>query len=233
PVDGQWAGERIHDRLSVSLGWNSSRAGLRLEYTDDSYSGGTHGHFRQSLYDFWLDEDIMRPSDIFFADSGGHSSLRLSIDEKGRDRPGIPYKVAGTLSAEFSSVKAQRDIWRLEARLARGLRLSDIFAVHLDMRYVGYGHPSWEGKDSFLDLWAGLSVTPEAGPWITAGVGKAPVSFDEWIYGFTPFAREKYLLESLSPGTGTELTGSLETLREAERSMSEDWGLSVQAGFSF
>ena len=192
------------------------------------------GNFWLQNQNFWLDGDMLRTELFQFADSRKMWRAVLSFEESGIDTIPGPYRLEGYLTAKGNWDGDQsRSMFEISG--GKGIRAGSFLSVHADLRYVSYTDDRWTGESSFFDLWAGLRGSLGGTGWAALGVGVAPHRFDRWYFDFTGDGRESYLLNQdlfleVTP-YGEEYL--LESLGKAEKSLSEEWRLSFEAGFTF
>jgi hypothetical protein len=230
-----WDDARM-DIFDASVNYMTGRMkiDLKVDLVEFSGEGGMGRNFWLQGSNFWLDGDMLRTELIQFGDSKRMWRVALGIEEEGVETIPGPYRLEGYLSAKGNwDGDEARSMFEISG--GKGIRAGSFLSLHADLRFVSYSDDRWVGDSSFLDFWAGLRGTLGGSGWAALGVGVAPHRFDRWYFDFTGDGRESYLLDQdlfqwVTPYGEDYL---LEELGRAEKSLSEEWRLSFEAGFSF
>ena len=211
------------------------KIGLKVDLLDFGGSGGMGRTFWLQGSNFWLDGDMLRTELLQFLDSKRMWKASLNIEEGGVEEMPGPYRLEGYLTAKANwDGDGVRSMFEISG--GKGMRAGSFLSLHADLRYVSYSDDRWIGDDSFLDFWAGLRGTLGGQGWVALGIGVAPHRFDRWHFDFTGDGRESYLLDQ-GLFMGVDRFGGedalVESLGEAEKSLSEEWRLGFEAGFTF
>jgi hypothetical protein len=207
---------------------------LDIDLLDFGGSGGMGRTFWLQGPNFWLDGDMVRTELLQFLDSKRMWKAALRIEEGGVDEIPGPYRLEGYLLAKTNwDGDMERSMFEISG--GKGIRAGSYLSVHTDMRYVLYSDDRWVGESGFFDFWAGLRGNLGGSGWAALGIGVAPHRFDRWYFDFTGDGRESYLIDQfhlwwVEPG---EEAAFIEELGKAEKTLSEEWRLSFEAGFSF
>jgi hypothetical protein len=218
----------------VKYGTGKLNADLDIGLIDFSGSRGVGRTFWLQGWNFWLDGSMLRTGLLQFLDSKRIWGASLTIEEGGVDPIPGPYRLEGTISARYDwDSELSRSI--IEISGGKGVRIGSYLSIHTDIRYVTYSDERWVGDSGFLDFWAGVRGDLGGTGWASLGIGVAPHRFDRWYFDFTGDGRESYLLDQglfmwVEPDNGQYL---IEELGKAEKSLSEEWRLSFEGGFSF
>jgi len=230
-----WDDARM-DVFNVGLKYETEKLKIDfdIDLLDFGGSGGMGRNFWLQGWNFWLDGNMVRTELLQFLDSKRMWRVSLNLEEGGVDDIPGPYRLEGYLSAKgnWDSEEA-RSMFEISG--GKGIRAGSYLSLHADLRYVSYSDDRWVGESSFFDFWAGLRGNLGGSGWAALGVGVAPHRFDRWYFDFTGDGRESYLIDQypfgwVAPGEEQSL---IEELGRAEKSLSEEWRLSFEAGFSF
>jgi hypothetical protein len=233
--EGDWDVARM-DLYSAGAGYDAGRLSLKMEagLLDFAGPGGEGRNFWLQGWNFWLDGDMLRTELLQFLDSSRMWRFRFSLEEEGVEALPGPYRLEGYLEMK-ANLDTGRSSSMFEVTGGKGLKAGRYLSLHVDLRYVNYSDDRWQGESGFFDAWAGLRGHLGGKGWAALGVGVAPHRFDRWYFDFTGDGREGWLLERdvfgyLFP---VQEGDPLDALREAERSLSEEWGLTFEGGFAF
>jgi hypothetical protein len=122
-----------------------------------------------------------------------------------------------------------------EILVSKGFEYKDRYGFYLDMRYAFYSIDGWNGSRDFLNTFAAVYGRLNANSWLMVGVGVNPYLYDRWAYAFSGLGREHFLLDRdvIDAFSGGVTDDALSTLREAERSLSEEWAITFEAFIGF
>ena len=224
------------DIFKAEAGYSTGRysAALKAGLVDFGGEGGNGWTFWLQRNNFWLDGDMLRTELLQFLDSGRLWRLRLELEERGaEDIPG-PYGLGGYITAK-ANIDSEMSRSVFEVTAGKGYKPWKYLSIHADARYVSYSDDRWTGESDFFDLWAGLRTDLGGSGWVAWGIGVAPHRFDRWYFDFTGDGRESFLLDqgvfwNVNP---VRKDAILERLGEAEKEMSENWSLTLEAGWTF
>ena len=219
---------------SVKYTTDRMKIDLKVDLIEFGGDGGMGRTFWFQGPNFWLDGDILRTELLQFVDSKRMWRAALSIEEDGVGEIPGPYRLEGYLIAKANwDGDEARSMFEISG--GKGIRAGSFLSLHADLRYISYSDDRWVGDGSFLDFWAGLRGNMGGTGWIALGIGVAPHRFDRWYFDFTGEGRESYLLEQDLFRWVTHYSDDylLEELGRAEKSLSEEWRLSFEGGFSF
>ncbi len=184
---------------------------------------------------FFLDGDGFTLEDLPFFKARGVYELRFGFLKKSSgDAPCLYGRDVECYVTQKGDVSEPGSCLR-EIVLRKGLALHDQIKLVLDGRYISYQVDGWTGKRDYLDLYCALSSSITDFIWCSVGFGVNPYSFDRWLYGFSRYGREKYLFDSglLDKLSGTSRPEILESISDAEGSLSEDWMISFETVVRF
>jgi hypothetical protein len=230
-----WKGA-VTDMFDGRAAWETDalKLDIGLELEDFSGEGGSGSTFWLQRENFWLDGDRLRTDMLQFLDSKGVWKAMLRVEENGAEELAGPYRLEGYLSASMRwDGDTESRIFEITG--GKGIRAGSLISFHADLRYADYRSVCWTGDSGFFDAWLGARGSLGSGGWAALGVGVPPHRFDRWYYDFTGDGREHYLLEQgifESAGSSPQCE-LIDLLGKAEKSLSEEWRLSFEAGFSF
>jgi hypothetical protein len=225
--------------------------GIRAQMT--SYSAGNGAEvFWYSKRNFFLDGDDLAVDRLPFIDSESLYEVMIILAQPGESGVEQRRVIDGTSRIEEhhysgpfqlplrislllrGSLDRSKD--RIgEVRVSKGFEFYGRFGFYLDMRYVTYDIDAWSGSRDFLNTYAAVYGRLNDDSWVRIGIGASPHLYDRWMYQYSGFGREHYLLgHDLIDAFSGGVTGeALEALREAERALSEDWAITFEAFIGF
>jgi hypothetical protein len=178
---------------------------------------------------FWLDGDAFTISHIPFLRERTVYDIRCEL---ALNYPGDTGELGFRATALHRGTRKGRDPHVTELTLGSSIPLTGWVGILCDLRFVSYGHHGWNGGNDFLDTYIGLKGSIFDTFWCTLGVGVNPRVFDRWYYAFAGHGRERYLLTGGLFGA-VETEDILQILREAEEGLSDEWGITFEAGMEF
>ncbi len=232
--DGRQSGE--HSRIECSTDLRMEGMLLSVGVSAESFSSSNTGEvFWLQRNNFWLDGDHITPGHIPFLESSELIEFRLALGRENRNREKRPYEAGTHVSFLYRGDQTCGDRGLLELRFRKELSLVRSLSAHVDMRYVSFRHEAWKGDRDFVDVFAALSYAISGSSWVSVGIGARPYFFDVWRYRFSPWGREKYLIdEGLFDALGTDgVAGAIRALGDAENTLSEEVAITFETSYSF
>jgi hypothetical protein len=242
-------------RRSIDCAFDILRARgyIGLKVRIETYSGGDTGEvFWFSKSNFFLDGDDITIGHLPFLGSSSLSELEIVLAQRGGSGAGRRRIVDGSSRIEELHYREpfQRELTLSlllrgdmsgagdrfgEIRLSKGVEYRDRFGLFFDMRYVSYGIDGWSGTRDFVNAFAALYGRINEVSWLSIGVGADPYLYDRWEYAYSGLGREHFLLERgvMDAFSGGATGEALDALREAERSLSENWSITFAAFIGF
>ncbi len=243
------AGERLRERVAARCAafMRSSIGRFGVRGAVERYGSRAGGElFWLRRYNFFLDGDDISIGRLPFIESSGLYEVEIFFaqpEETGYDEgagsadPTDGNRYFEPFALPFAASYTERgsgDGDRVrELRFSKGADLHDRIRLFTDARYVSYGFEGWDGGHDFLDLFVALRATVREGSWMSLGVGVNPSIFDGWLYRRTRFGRESYLVEAGLLDAYSTREELLVSIREAERSLSEEWSITFEAFVRF
>jgi hypothetical protein len=202
----------------------------------ESYSNSNTGRvFWIQRRNFWLDGDRVTVAHLPFLDSRGCYDVGIAFRWNGEEDGSYPRGDRLLLSILQRGDTSNPCRVVREALLRGRRRVYHRLDAVADLRYVRYGHEEWSGCRDHASAFIGLQSWITGDLWVSIGTGVNPYSFDRWLYRYTRFGREKYLLDrglyELMDSLGRKEL--MDAIRKAEASLAEDWIITFEAGIHF
>ena len=238
-TDPQLAGERssdIRNTTSMDIVFHTRRLTASLNGMTDCFSGtGSAQRFWLQKWNFWLDGDELDMGSLPFLRSKGIYEVRFTLAEQGEEDLSVPFDPAGEISITVRGEMSDSDQRLTRVLLKKGFLMGRWCSVHFDTRFIMYDNEKWVGENRFVDTWAGFCWRFPHSIWVTLGTGVSPYFFDRWRYKLTPYGREKYFVDRglFNTTAYSSDIDMLEALAKVERSLSNEWTISVEAGMRF
>ncbi|UCF06371.1 MAG: glycogen-binding domain-containing protein [bacterium] len=211
---------------SLSAGDITVAVGASIE----SFSSGNTGDvFWVQRRNFWLDGDALTISRIPFLYERTVYDVRCEL---ALNYPDDANEMGLRATVLHRGTQAGRDPHVTELVLGSSIPLTRWMSILCDLRFVSYGHHEWSGGNDFLNTFLGLKGRMFGAFWCTLGVGVNPRVFDRWYYAFADQGRERYLLAK-GVFDAVESEDIMEILREAEEALSDELGITFEAGMEF
>lgn len=220
--------------LNGSLGVQLKEFRCNLRGRVESYTASNTGAvFWLQRRNFWLDGDRLSFGHLPFLKSRSVYEVGLELQRGGE----AGYTYGREFYFSFLHRGDQGDPHRgvVELLLEKWFRIGSRLDQMLDIRCISYRHSRWTGKRNFVDVFAALFCRITDSSWCSVGIGLNPYSFDRWLYRFSDHGREDYLMERgvLRVIDSADEAELMDSLKEAETSLSEEWMITFEAGLEF
>ena len=198
-------------------------------------SENTGGIFWIQRNNFWLDGDRLRSNMLPFLEAKSIYTLELMCDVTAETSSyGYPYSRDFSFTARYRrAMESSPRFW--EVLFRKGFGLHERITLVVDARFASYRHEEWMGDRNFMDLFGAIHAGITSSAWCSIGVGVNPCFFDRWLYGFSSWGREQYLLDQdlfdyVGAGDPAAMIGALQS---AEERLAKEAMITFEAGVRF
>ncbi|MBN2070971.1 MAG: hypothetical protein JW814_05890 [Candidatus Krumholzibacteriota bacterium] len=224
------------NRYAADLRLKAGAYDLALGARSESFSENSSAeYFWLEKWNFWLDGDDLSVRRLPFLESRNIIETFFSLSESAGDSMMVGYQTRGLLSVNFSADPDRNDRRVTEFVIRKGLSLDRNFSIHFDARHIIYDDQRIDRRDNFTDIWGALCWRGGKGGWIAVGTGVSPLYFDRWRYSLSHYGRERAIADRGVFRTESYETDImlLEDLYRAERAISGNWNITIEAGLVF